>query len=68
MYKLKDVITDLVRDEYLKKIIESYRDLSDRLKHDNDLIDWKNKLMGLYHLVKGGKPLEGDGACELCPP
>jgi hypothetical protein len=65
MNKLKDGITDLVRDEYLKKIIESYRDLHDRLRVDR--LSWENKLMDLYHLVNGRKPLEGNGACELCP-
>jgi hypothetical protein len=68
MYKLKDVTSDLVEDEHLKKIIQSYRDLSERLKQDRDRFIWKDKLMELVSLVQGGKLLEGDGACELCPP
>jgi len=67
MYKLKDVINDLVKDNDLKKIIQNYSELSDSLRLDADRNDWKSKLMNLYHSVMGGIALEGDGACKLCP-
>ncbi len=68
MHKLKDVINDLVNDEDLNKIIQNYRYMKDSLRVDDDRQVWKSKLMNLYHSVKGGKTLGGDGACDLCPP
>jgi hypothetical protein len=67
MHKLKDVINDLVNHEDLKNIIQNYRELYDSLRLDHDRQVWKSKLMNLYHSVKGGKTLGGDGACDLCP-
>jgi hypothetical protein len=67
MYKLKEVMNDLVKDQGLKNIIQYYKEMDDSLKRDEDYTVLKSKLMDLYHSVMGGVALEGDGACKLCP-
>jgi hypothetical protein len=67
MYKLKEVVNDLVKNQGLKNIIQYYKEMDDSLRRDEDFTVLKSKLMDLYHSVMGGVALEGDGACKLCP-
>ena len=39
--------------------------MNDSLRLDDDRQVWKSKSMRLYHSVKGGISLKGDGACKL---